>query len=116
MSRFEPETARARIDKWLWAARFFKTRSLASDAVDGGKVQLNDTRVKPAKEVKSGDVVRIAIGQVTWIVVVRSVSATCACVTPGFRRQVMVSRIPRGKLPRCGVKITSAPRWLAISG
>ncbi|HNH12595.1 MAG TPA: RNA-binding S4 domain-containing protein [Rhodocyclaceae bacterium] len=74
MSRFEPETARARIDKWLWAARFFKTRSLASDAVDGGKVQLNDTRVKPAKEVKSGDVVRIAIGQVTWIVVVRSVS------------------------------------------
>lgn len=75
MSHFaDPEPARTRIDKWLWAARFFKTRSLAGDAVDGGKVQLNDTRVKPAKEVKAGDVLRIAIGQTSWIVVVRATS------------------------------------------
>ena len=46
---------RVRLDKWLWAARFFKTRSLATDAIDGGKVWLNDERVKPAKEVKAGD-------------------------------------------------------------
>ena len=44
-----------RIDKWLWAARFYKTRRLAKTAVDGGKVHLNGTRTKPAKEVVPGD-------------------------------------------------------------
>lgn len=45
---------RVRLDKWLWAARFFKTRSLAVDAIEGGKVRINGQRVKPAKEVKIG--------------------------------------------------------------
>ena len=45
---------KCRLDKWLWAARFFKTRSLAADAVDGGKVRIDGDRIKPAKEVKIG--------------------------------------------------------------
>jgi ribosome-associated heat shock protein Hsp15 len=48
-----------RIDKWLWAARFYKTRSLAAQAVSGGKVQLNGARVKPARTVKPGDNIEI---------------------------------------------------------
>jgi ribosome-associated heat shock protein Hsp15 len=51
-----------RIDKFLWAARFFKTRSLATDAVDGGKVKLNGERVKPAKGVKPGDRIAVPMG------------------------------------------------------
>jgi ribosome-associated heat shock protein Hsp15 len=50
---------KCRLDKWLWAARFFKTRSLAADAVDGGKVRVDGDRAKPAKEVKIGMTVNI---------------------------------------------------------
>src|SRR6059058_5729878 len=60
-----------RIDKWLWAARFFKTRSLATDAVAGGRVHVNGARVKPAKEVGVGDVVELTIGTVKRTVQVR---------------------------------------------
>ena len=65
---------RVRIDKWLWAARFFKTRALATDSVLGGHVQLNGTRVKPAKEVHVGDVLEIRIGTFVWTVAVRALS------------------------------------------
>jgi ribosome-associated heat shock protein Hsp15 len=51
-----------RIDKWLWAARFYKTRSLAAQAVDGGKIALNAQRPKPAKDVKIGDVLEVRSG------------------------------------------------------
>ena len=63
-----------RIDKWLWAARFYKTRSLATDAVAGGHVHVNGTRVKPAKEVHVGDRVEIRIGTTRWTVVVAGLS------------------------------------------
>lgn len=63
-----------RIDKWLWAARFFKTRSAATDAVVGGRVHLNEARVKPAKEVRAGDIVEIRVGHLQWTLVVRQVA------------------------------------------
>ena len=63
-----------RIDKWLWAARFFKTRSLATDAVEGGRVQINGLRVKPAKDVKPGDRVEVSIGDMHWELVVAGLS------------------------------------------
>ena len=63
-----------RIDKWLWAARFFKTRTLAADAVKGGRVELGGARVKAAKEIAVGDELRITIGQVRRTVIVRGVS------------------------------------------
>jgi ribosome-associated heat shock protein Hsp15 len=57
-----------RIDKWLWAARFFKTRGAATEAVAGGRVLLNGVRPKPAKEVRPRDVVEVRVRQTTWTV------------------------------------------------
>lgn len=65
---------RLRIDKWLWAARFFKTRSVAALAVEGGRVKLNALRVKPAKEVKVGDALAIQVGEHEWSVTVLALS------------------------------------------
>jgi ribosome-associated heat shock protein Hsp15 len=59
---------KVRIDKWLWAARFFKTRSLATDAVAGGRVHMDGQRVKPAKEVRVGDRLEITIGEAVFAV------------------------------------------------
>ena len=57
-----------RIDKWLWAARFYKTRSIASAAVEGGHVELNGERAKPAKQIRIGDELRVRINQFTHVV------------------------------------------------
>src|SRR5688500_16862750 len=65
---------RVRLDKWLWAARFFKTRSLAADAIGGGKVLVGGERVKPAKLLQSGDEVRVRLGPYEHVVIVRGVS------------------------------------------
>ncbi|HUG79453.1 MAG TPA: RNA-binding S4 domain-containing protein [Burkholderiales bacterium] len=63
-----------RLDKWLWAARFFKTRSLAQQAVAAGKVKLNDERTKPAHELKVGDAVAVRVGELEWQVAVKALS------------------------------------------
>lgn len=68
------DTDKMRIDKWLWAARFFKTRSLAADAVESGKVQINQVRVKPAKAIAAGDMLDIRAGQYRYEVEVLALS------------------------------------------
>lgn len=74
MQDAERDTDRVRIDKWLWAARFFKTRSLAAQAVDGGRVRLNGERVKPARDLRPGDELVIHIGEIEWVIEVRALS------------------------------------------
>jgi ribosome-associated heat shock protein Hsp15 len=63
-----------RVDKWLWAARFFKTRGLAADAVAGGKVEVNGQKPKPAKTIHPGDVVRVRLGPYEHLVTVTGLS------------------------------------------
>lgn len=63
-----------RLDKWLWAARFFKTRSLAAEAITGGKVQVADQRVKPARLIRTGDRILIRKGELLWEVIVQGLS------------------------------------------
>jgi ribosome-associated heat shock protein Hsp15 len=63
-----------RLDKWLWAARFFKTRALAAGAIDGGKIEVNDDRAKRARRLVPGDVLRIRLGPHEHIVVVKALS------------------------------------------
>ncbi len=68
------ETGKMRVDKWLWAARFFKTRSLAADAVESGKVTIDEARVKPAKAIGPGDRLNIRLGQYHFQVEVLALS------------------------------------------
>lgn len=65
---------KTRIDKWLWAARFFKTRSLATDAVNRGHVQIGQQDVKPSREVRIGEVLTILQAKVPYTVVVKGIS------------------------------------------
>jgi ribosome-associated heat shock protein Hsp15 len=63
-----------RIDKWLWAARFFKTRTAATEAVVGGQVRVDGSRTKPSREVRAGDTVDVRIGEVERTVLVRALA------------------------------------------
>lgn len=67
--------AKMRIDKWLWCARFFKTRSLATQAVESGKVKLDAQRIKPAREISPGSHLTIQIGEFLWEIDVLALSS-----------------------------------------
>ena len=67
-------TGKVRLDKWLWAARFYKTRSLSSEAIDKGHVRLNGLPVKPSRDVKPGDTLELRIGADTRTLVVKGLS------------------------------------------
>lgn len=70
----EQDKEKCRLDKWLWAARFFKTRSLAADAIDSGKVRVDSDRIKPAKEVRIGQSIHIRHKDFEIEVLVRALS------------------------------------------
>lgn len=68
------EEVRVRLDKWLWAARFFKTRALATEAVNGGRVHVGGQRVKPARAIHPGEILRIQRDASEYVVIVRALS------------------------------------------
>jgi ribosome-associated heat shock protein Hsp15 len=68
------EVGRVRVDQWVWAARFAKSRSLANDLVKGGRVQVNGERAKPSRPIKPGDRIQITVGQVRRTVIVARVT------------------------------------------
>jgi len=70
----DAENQEIRLDKWLWAARFFKTRSLASQAIAGGKVEINDDRARPSRLVRLGDRLKIRRGPYEWTIAVKAIS------------------------------------------
>ncbi len=89
-----------RLDKWLWAARFFKTRALAAEAIDGGKVHLGGERVKRSKAVKTGDEVRVRLGPYEHRVVVKITSDRrgSAAIAATLYEEVAESRAAREAL------------------
>lgn len=68
------ERLKVRLDKWLWAARFFKTRALAAEAIEGGKVEVSAARVKRAKLIQLGDSIRVRLGPYEHVITVRALS------------------------------------------
>ncbi|SET46363.1 heat shock protein Hsp15 [Marinobacter segnicrescens] len=70
----DADNSQVRLDKWLWAARFYKTRSLAKEAIEGGKVHYNDQRCKPGKSVETGARVKLRLGWQERIVIIDGIS------------------------------------------
>lgn len=91
-----------RLDKWLWAARFFKTRALAAGAVAGGKVQLNGARAKPGRVVRIADEVKIRRGPYEWVVIVRGLGKQRG---PACQAQLLYEETDEGKQAREAVAL-----------
>jgi ribosome-associated heat shock protein Hsp15 len=94
------DDGRVRLDKWLWAARFFKTRALAAEAVEGGKVQVNGDRPKRARPLQVGDEVRVRLGPYEHTISVRALSARRgpASEAAGLYEETAASRTAREAL------------------
>jgi ribosome-associated heat shock protein Hsp15 len=94
------DASRVRIDKWLWAARFFKTRSLAVDAIAGGKILVAGDRIKPAKTIQTGDQVSVRLGPYEHVLIVRGISERRgpATVAATLYEETTASRGAREKL------------------
>ena len=95
MEKDPPNTVR--LDKWLWAARFYKTRGLAVEAIEGGKVEVNEDKAKRAKAIRVGDRVRIRLGPYEWRLVVRGLSERRG---PASEAQLLYEEEAEGKLLR----------------
>ncbi|HNV76068.1 MAG TPA: S4 domain-containing protein [Gemmatimonadaceae bacterium] len=97
----DTETAgKVRLDKWLWAARFFKTRALAAEAIDGGRIEVNGERAKRSKAVQVGDTVRVRRPPFEQVVVVTAVSDNrgSATIAAGLYRETDASAQARESL------------------
>ena len=95
MERDHPDSVR--LDKWLWAARFYKTRALAVEAIEGGKVEVNDDKAKRAKAIRVGDRVRLRLGPYEWRLVIRGLSERRG---PASEAQQLYEEDAEGKLLR----------------
>jgi ribosome-associated heat shock protein Hsp15 len=102
------DSEKFRLDKWLWAARFYKTRALAAEAIAGGKVEVNGDKVKRAKPLKVGDQVRLRLGPYEHHLVVRALSARRgpASEARGLYEETAESRAARELLSE---RLKSAP-------
>lgn len=112
------DDGRVRIDKWLWAARFFKTRTQASEAVAGGRVHLEGARVKPSRDLRVGDRLQITVGEATMTVIVSALgdrrgSASAAALlyeeTPESRTRREREREQRRLAPAPGADMQGRP-------
>ena len=94
------DLSNVRIDKWLWAARFFKTRSAATESVTGGKVEVNGERAKPSKSVKPGDEIRVRMGPYEHVLIVRALAERRgpASVAQALYEETAASSAAREKL------------------
>ena len=101
---------KVRIDRWLWAARFFKTRSLAKTAIDSGKIEVNEQRAKASKEVALEDTLNIRRGEITQTIIVKNLSDKRG---PAKLAQTLYEETDQSKLER---EILAEKRKIARAG
>ena len=114
-STITPDNTKLRIDKWLWAARFFKTRVLAVDAIECGKILVNEVRVKPAKTIATGDMLSIRLGAYFFEVEVLALSDKRG---PAPQAQKLYRETDAGRLKReaLAAEIKAQPQPSEIKG